>query len=208
MIEKIKTIYRYFKPVIIFVMSILFQHIIPISHFVTFIDKNYYNSIDISLYTAILSILFAIIEDELKKRQTEINIIYYNKRKKELFSDPCTLSINEDGYERLLIQIMINGNINYKNGTILKIKFPNYVLVDNEKKIFFGELKNNCLCINLKDIAKQNAGQNFTTIIELQVNQSETFNGSSIVASTLQNKDIMTSLNNRNKLKFKISKED
>lgn len=61
------------------------------------------------------------------------------------------------------------------------------------------------MTINLKEIAKQNAGQDFITTIELVVIQSGHYNASSTVKSFLKNKDFMLTLNSKNKLVIKVN---
>lgn len=204
----IDILYKYLKPVLILIISLGLHYYISISHFLIFIDKSSYYTTDISIYTAILSIVFAKIENYFKKKQVEINITYYKKGSKELFTDVCTLKVNSEGYKRLLIQIMINGKINSKKETSIEFEFPNYLTVENEKDIFCGELRDNCLSINLREIAKQKAGHNFITTIELEFLQAAQSEVSSTITGFLKNKSIMTRLNNKNKLKIEISKGD
>ena len=61
------------------------------------------------------------------------------------------------------------------------------------------------MTINLKEIAKQNAGQDFITTIELVVIQSGHYNASSTVKNFLKNKDFMLTLNSKNKLVIKVN---
>lgn len=198
-------IYKNIKPVIILLISNYLQYLLPLAHMIPILKTSSYYTADVTIYTAILSLVLAKVENKLKKRRKEINVIYYNGRNRELFSDICTLNISGSVYERLNIQIMISGNINSKKNTTLNFKFPNYVSVQIEKKIFCGEIKNNCLTINLKEIAKQNAGQDFITTIELVVIQSGHYNASSTVKSFLKNKDFMLTLNSKNKLVIKVN---
>ena len=198
-------IYKNIKPVIILLISNYLQYLLPLAHMIPILKTSSYYTADVTIYTAILSLVLAKVENKLKKRRKEINVIYYNRRNRELFSDICTLNISGSVYERLNIQIMISGNINSKKNTTLNFKFPNYVSVQIEKKIFCGEIKNNCLTINLKEIAKQNAGQDFITTIELVVIQSGHYNASSTVKNFLKNKDFMLTLNSKNKLVIKVN---
>lgn len=199
-------IYKDIKPVIILLISNYLQYLLPLAHMIPIFKTSSYYTVDITIYTAILSLVLAKVENKLKKRRKEINVIYYNTRNKELFSDICTLNISGLVYERLKIQIMISGNINSKKNTTLNFIFPNYVSVQQiEKKIFCGEIKKNCLTINLKEIANQNAGQDFITTIELAVIQSGHYNASSTVKSFLKNKDFMLTLNSKNKLVIKVN---
>lgn len=205
MIKKAIDIYRFLKPTIILIISIFLHYIIPISSCITFIDKTFYYTIDISIYTALLSAIFNKIENELKKKQEEINIIYYNKKDKGLFSDPCTLNVNSKGYERLFIQVIIEGKMNSKKEDFLKFKFPNYVAVSSEKGIFCGEIKENCLSINLKDIADQKTGHDFVVEFDLEISQIARFKGSATIESFLEKKSIMATLNNINRLQVKTT---
>lgn len=204
----IKFIYKYLMPVVFLILSIYLHNFFQISRLFIFIDKSSYYTLDISIYTAFFSMIFANIENCYKKKQLEINITYYKRGSKELFTDVCTLNINSEKYKRLIIQIMINGKINSKKENSIEFEFPNYVTVESDKDIFCGKINDNCLSINLKEIAKQKAGKDFMTAIELTFMQKAQSEVSSTVTGFLKNKTIMTSLNNKNKLRFEISKDD
>lgn len=134
-------IYKNIKPVIILLISNYLQYLLPLAHMIPILKTSSYYTADVTIYTAILSLVLAKVENKLKKRRKEINVIYYNRRNRELFSDICTLNISGSVYGRLNIQIMISGNINSKKNTTLNFKFPNYVSVQIEKKFFVGKLK-------------------------------------------------------------------
>lgn len=83
MIKKAIDIYRFLKPTIILIISIFLHYIIPISSCITFIDKTFYYTIDISIYTALLSAIFNKIENELKKSKKRLILFIIIKRIKD-----------------------------------------------------------------------------------------------------------------------------
>ena len=98
-------IYKDIKPVIILLISNYLQYLLPLAHMIPIFKTSSYYTVDITIYTAILSLVLAKVENKLKKRRKEINVIYYNTRNRELFSDICTLNISGSVYELSLIHI-------------------------------------------------------------------------------------------------------
>lgn len=198
--------YRFLKPLAVLLGSIALHIVLPISERIRGIPKSAYYTIDVAIYTMILSMLLVLIENTLKNQQLKIQVTYYRTGESS-FSKECCMDVDGEKYGRLSIHVVLNGRITVHNNTKLVIKFPKFVTIQSEQPIFGGSLTDNKLVLNLKSMFDQNANENLNACLDFTIIQESITNGSKEVnvKSCLSDSNLMTRVNDVNSLKIRAT---
>jgi len=167
--KKVFKFYPYIKPLIILIFSLILCYTVPFPLINKIPEKSQY-SVKISIWTLIVGIFIAIVEEKISNRKAKIHIYYFSKNKQGL-DEKVVKSINDNtSYVNFSIQINVQGNVKSKTKDKILIILPEYVTVQSKKAIYGGDITGNTIKLRLSEIESQ--------ILDFTIIKEKDYNGS------------------------------
>ena len=196
----LEKVYSYIKPLIVLLMSILLHLLFSVSALFPTLPEGSQYSVDVAIYTLLISILLKSLENSINSKRLKVEIIFF-RTGKSTFQDSCNVKVDTSGPEKLSIQLTVSGNVSKKNNACIFIAFPRLVAVQADGTLTVGKLDGNKYYLNLKDV-EQGSTSNLNTNLNFLLIENSKPNGESDGDYVFGSKNIglLTKIINKNKL--------